>query len=50
MPVPARRLASGTIWVDTMPGFDPGDAVLYARVHACPVMTSARVGTGRWPG
>jgi putative resolvase len=32
MPVPARRLASGTIWVDTVPGPEPGGAVLYARV------------------
>jgi hypothetical protein len=32
MLVPARRLASGTIWVDIVPGPEPGGAVLYARV------------------
>jgi putative resolvase len=34
MPVPARRLVSGTIWVDTVPGPEPGGAVLYARVSS----------------
>jgi len=32
MPVPARRLASGTIWVDVAPRGDGGRAVVYARV------------------
>ena len=32
MPVPARRLASGTIWVDAVPGGCGGRAVAYARV------------------
>ena len=32
MPVPARRLASGTIWVDAVPGGCGGRAVVYARV------------------
>src|SRR6266851_8871647 len=32
MPVPARRLASGTIWVDVVPRGDGGRAVVYARV------------------
>ena len=43
LPVPARRLVSGTIWVDTVAGFDPGGVVLSARVS---VMSSARVWTG----
>ena len=34
MPVPARRLASGTIWVDETPRSDVGRVVLYARVLA----------------
>ncbi len=32
MPVPARRLASGTIWVDAAPGACGGRTVVYARV------------------
>jgi putative resolvase len=32
MPVPARRLASGTIWVDAAPGACRGRTVVYARV------------------
>lgn len=32
MPVPARRLPSGTIWVDAAPARAGGDVVLYARV------------------
>jgi putative resolvase len=36
MPVPARRLASGTIWVDAAPGGGCGDgrAAVYARVFS----------------
>jgi putative resolvase len=34
MPVPARRLASGTIWVDTVPCDEAGCAVLYTRVSS----------------
>ena len=34
MPVPARRLASGTIWVDDIPRSDAGRVVLYARVSS----------------
>jgi putative resolvase len=34
MPVPARRLPSGTIWVDTVAAAPAGDAVLYARVSS----------------
>jgi putative resolvase len=34
MPVPARRLASGTIWVDAAPGGESGRVVVYARVSA----------------
>jgi putative resolvase len=33
MPVPARRLASGTIWVDAAPT-GPGRVVVYARVSS----------------
>jgi len=32
MPVPVRRLASGTIWVDVVPRGGVGRVVLYARV------------------
>jgi hypothetical protein len=32
MPAPARRLASGTIWVDVVPGGDGGRVMVYARV------------------
>ncbi|MDN5744376.1 MAG: IS607 family transposase [Nocardioidaceae bacterium] len=32
MPVPARRLESGTIWVDAVPADEVGRTVLYARV------------------
>jgi putative resolvase len=34
MPVPARWLASGTIWVDTAAAAPVGGAVLYARVSS----------------
>jgi putative resolvase len=34
MPVPARRLPSGTIWVDAAPARAAGDVVLYARVSS----------------
>src|SRR6201998_2278095 len=34
MPVPARRLESGTIWVDVAPGDTAGRVVLYARVSS----------------
>lgn len=34
MPVPARRLASGTIWVDTAPAGESGRVVVYARVSS----------------
>jgi len=34
MPVPARRLASGMIWVDVVPRGDGGRAVVYARVSS----------------
>ena len=34
MPVPARRLESGTIWVDVTPGDETGRVVLYARVSS----------------
>ena len=34
MPVPARRLASGTIWVDAAPDGESGRAVVYARVSS----------------
>jgi putative resolvase len=34
MPVPARRLASGTIWVDVVPRGDGGRAVVYTRVSS----------------
>ena len=34
MPVPARRLASGTIWVDAAPGACSGRTVVYARVSS----------------
>src|SRR5258708_10411943 len=34
MPVPARRLASGMIWVDVVPRDDGGRAVVYARVSS----------------
>lgn len=34
MPVPARRLPSGTIWVDTVPCDKAGGAVLYTRVSS----------------
>lgn len=34
MPVPARRLASGTIWVDVVPRGDGGRVVVYARVSS----------------
>jgi putative resolvase len=34
MPVPARRLESGTIWVDATPGDDTGRTVVYARVSS----------------
>ena len=35
MPVPARRLASGTIWVDAVPADGSGRVVVYARVSSC---------------
>ena len=34
MPVPARRLESGTIWVDAAPADDSGRVVVYARVSS----------------
>lgn len=34
MPVPARRLESGTIWVDVTSGDETGRVVLYARVSS----------------
>jgi putative resolvase len=34
MPVPARRLESGTIWVDAAPADDTGRTVVYARVSS----------------
>ncbi|MFL6055655.1 MAG: IS607 family transposase [Actinoallomurus sp.] len=34
MPVPARRLESGTIWVDAAPADTTGRVVLYARVSS----------------
>ncbi len=34
MPVPARRLASGTIWVDAAMADDAGRVVVYARVSS----------------
>jgi putative resolvase len=34
MPVPARRLASGTIWVDAAMAGDAGRVVVYARVSS----------------
>ena len=34
MPVPARRLASGTIWVDAAMAGEPGRVVVYARVSS----------------
>lgn len=34
MPVPARRLESGTIWVDATPADDAGRTVVYARVSS----------------
>ena len=34
MPVPARRLAWETIWVDTVPCDEAGGAVLYTRVSS----------------
>ena len=34
MPVPARRLASGTIWVDAAPAGESGQVVVYARVSS----------------
>ncbi len=34
MPVPARRLASGTIWVDSAAGTATGRTVVYARVSS----------------
>ena len=34
MPVPARRLESGTIWVDPTPADDSGRVVVYARVSS----------------
>ena len=35
MPVPARRLASGTIWVDAVAADGSGRVVVYARVSSC---------------
>ena len=32
MPAPARRLAWGTLWVDTVPAGESGPVVVYARV------------------
>jgi putative resolvase len=34
MPVPARRLESGTIWVDAVPADQAGRVVVYARVSS----------------
>ena len=34
MPVPARRLESGTIWVDAPAAGEPGRTVVYARVSS----------------
>lgn len=34
MPVPARRLESGTIWVDAVPADESGGVVVYARVSS----------------
>jgi putative resolvase len=34
MPVPARRLESGTIWVDAAPADESGRVVVYARVSS----------------
>jgi putative resolvase len=34
MPVPARRLESGTIWVDAAPADTAGRVVVYARVSS----------------
>lgn len=34
MPVPARRLGSGTIWVDATPADETGRTVVYARVSS----------------
>ena len=34
MPVPARRLDSGMIWVDTAPADESGPVVVYARVSS----------------
>lgn len=34
MPVPARRLDTGTIWVDTVPAGAVGRSVVYARVSS----------------
>ena len=34
MPVPARRLESGTIWVDVAPADESGRVVVYARVSS----------------
>ncbi len=34
MPVPARRLESGTIWVDAVPAAESGRVVVYARVSS----------------
>jgi putative resolvase len=34
MPVPARRLESGTIWVETTPADTSGRTVVYARVSS----------------
>lgn len=34
MPVPARRLESGTIWVDAAPADESGRVVIYARVSS----------------
>jgi putative resolvase len=34
MPAPARRLSSGTIWVDSVPSDEAGRTVVYARVSS----------------
>jgi putative resolvase len=34
MPVPARRLESGTVWVDAVPADESGRVVVYARVSS----------------
>jgi len=34
MPAPARRLESGTIWVDAVPADGSGRVVVYARVSS----------------